>query len=61
MKIDNFWSTYGVRPCSAQTLRDQLGLVPGTKSKIEDGSAMGTSLTLGAAVADFRKRLRFEP
>ena len=44
----------GVRLCSAQTLRDQLGLVPGTKSKIEDGSAMGTSLALGAAVADFR-------
>ena len=40
---------------------DQLGLVPSTKSKIEDGSAMGTSVTLGAAVADFRKRLRFEP
>ena len=42
----------GLRPCRAQTLEDQLGLVPGTKSKIEDGSAMGTSLTLGAAVAD---------
>ena len=53
---------YGVRPCSArsaQTLRDQLGLVPGTKSKIEDGSAMGAHLALGAAVADFR--LRFGP
>ena len=52
---------YGVRPCSAYTFEDQLGLVPGTKSKIEDGSAMGTSLALGAAVADFRKRLRFGP
>ena len=45
---------YGVRPCSVHTLEDQLGLVPGTKSKIEDGSATGTSVTLGAAVADFR-------
>ena len=45
---------YGVRPCSAYTFGDQLGLVPGTKSKIEDGSATGTSVTLGAAVADFR-------
>ena len=45
---------YGVRPLSAYTLEDQLGLVPGTKSKIEDGSATGTSVTLGAAVADFR-------
>ena len=45
---------YGVRPCSVHTLEEQLGLVPGTKSKIEDGSATGTSVTLGAAVADFR-------
>ena len=52
---------YGVRLCSAQTLRDQLGLVPGTKSKIEDGSREGTSVTLATAVADFRKRLRFAP
>ena len=43
-----------MRLCRTYTLEDQLGLVPGTKSKIEDGSAMGTSLTLGAAVADFR-------
>ena len=46
--------TYGVRPCSVHTLEEQLGLVPGTKSKIEDGSATGTFVTLGAAVADFR-------
>ena len=45
---------YGVRPCSVHTLEEQLGLVPGTKSKIEDGSATGTFVTLGAAVADFR-------
>ena len=45
---------YGVRPCSAYTFGDQLGLVPSTKSKIKDGSATGTSVTLGAAVADFR-------
>ena len=42
---------YGVRPCSVHTFGDQLGLVPGTKSKIEDGSATGTFVTLGAAVA----------
>jgi hypothetical protein len=28
---------------SVHTLEDQLGLVPGTKSKIEDGSDTGTS------------------
>jgi hypothetical protein len=27
---------YGVRPCSVHTFGDQLGLVPSTKSKIED-------------------------
>ena len=36
------------------TLEDQLGLVPGTKSKVEDGSTVGTSVTLRTAVADFR-------
>ena len=40
--------------CSVHTLEEQLGLVPGTKSKIEDGSATGTFVTLGAAVGDFR-------
>ena len=45
---------YGVRLCSAYTLRDQLGLVPGTKSKIEDGSAVGTSVTFLMTVGDFR-------
>ena len=40
---------------SAYTFGDQLGLVPGTKSKIEDGSAMGTLVTLGVAVFDFPK------
>ena len=48
------YTMYGVRPSETYTLEDQLGLVPGTKSKIEDGSATGTSVTLGAAVADFR-------
>ena len=33
---------YGVRPFSAYSLGDQLGLVRGTKSKIEDGSDLGT-------------------
>ena len=45
---------YGVRPCCVHTLEDQLGLVPGTKSKIEDGSTVGTSVTLRTALADFR-------
>ena len=45
---------YGVRPRSAYTLRDQLGLVPGTKSKIEDGSDTGTSGGEVVTVADFR-------
>jgi hypothetical protein len=37
---------YGVRPSETHTLEDQLGLVPGTKLKIEDGSTVGTSVTL---------------
>ena len=45
---------YGVWPCKTHTLEDQLGLAPGTKSKIEDGSTVGTSVTLRTAVADFR-------
>ena len=35
---------YGVRPSRTHTFGDQLGLVPGTKSKIEDGSTVGTSV-----------------
>ena len=34
-------NTYGVRPRETCTFRDQLGLVPGTKSKIADRSDMG--------------------
>ena len=45
---------YGGRPSETHTLEDQLGLVPGTKLKIEDGSTVGTSVTLRTAVADFR-------
>ena len=45
---------YGGRPSETHTFGDQLGLVPGTKSKIEDGSTVGTSVTLRTAVADFR-------
>jgi hypothetical protein len=33
---------YGVRPRRTSALEAQLGLVPGTKSKIEDGSTVGT-------------------
>ena len=47
--------------CRAQTLRDQLGLVPSTKSKIEDGSDTGTLRPQVVTVADFRKLLRFGP
>ena len=45
---------YGVRPSETYTLEDQLGLVPGTKSKIEDGSDTGTSGGEVVTVADFR-------
>ena len=45
---------YGVRPSRTHTLEDQLGLVPGTKSKIEDGSDTGTSGGEVVTVADFR-------
>ena len=48
------FTSYGVRPLSAHTLEDQLGLVPGTKSKIEDGSDTGTSGGEVVPVADFR-------
>ena len=51
----------GVRPCRTYTFGDQLGLVPGTKSKIEDGSDTGTLRPQVVTVADFRKRLRFGP
>ena len=47
-------ATYGVRPSETYTLRDQLGLVPGTKSKVEDGSDTGTSGGEVVTVADFR-------
>ena len=45
---------YGVRPSETHTFGDQLGLVPGTKSKIEDGSDTGTSGGEVVTVADFR-------
>ena len=52
----NDLNMYGVRPCSVHTFGDQLGGVPGTKSKIEDGSDLGTSLRQVTSVADFWKR-----
>jgi len=52
---------HGVRPCSVHTFEDQLGLVPSTKSKIEDGSDTGTSGGEVVTVADFRKRLPSAP
>jgi len=45
---------YGVRPCEKLTFGDQLGLVRGHKSKIEDGSRERTIDALATAVADFR-------
>ena len=45
---------YGVWPSETHTFEDQLGLVPGTKSKIEDGSDTGTSGGEVVTVADFR-------
>ena len=48
------FNSYGVRPSETYTLEDQLGLVPGTKSKIEDGSETGTSGGEVVTVADFR-------
>ena len=44
----------GVRPLSAYSFEDQLGLVPSTKSKIEDGSDTGTLPREVVTVADFR-------
>ena len=43
-------SRYGVRPRKTSALEDQLGLVPGPKSKIGDGSDMGTLCTHVTAV-----------
>ena len=45
-------SFYGVRPSGTYTFQDQLGLVRGTKSKIEDGYATGTLPLRGVAVGD---------
>jgi len=52
---------YGVRPREKCTLKDQLGLVPGPKSKIGDGSHERTLVTLVTAVADFGFLFWFEP
>ena len=43
---------YGVRPRGKSTFGGQLGVVPRTKSKIEDGSATETWWTRGTAVGD---------
>ena len=43
------------------TFGDQLGLVPSTKSKIEDGSHEGTLHALVTAVADFRLHAPLDP
>ena len=54
---------YGVlRPFSAYSFGDQLGLVRGTKSKIEDGYATGTLPLRGVAVGDLAgaQRLRLQ-
>ena len=53
---------YGVRPCRTYTFQDQLGLVRGTKSKVEDGYATGTLPLRGVAVGDLAgaQRLRLQ-
>lgn len=51
-----FSQGYGVRPRETYTFGDQLDAAPGRKSKIRDGSAIGTRVTDGTAVADFRFR-----
>ena len=53
---------YGVRPSRTYSFGDQLGLVPGTKSKIEDGYATGTLPLRGVAVGDLAgaQRLRLQ-
>ena len=45
---------YGVRLLGTRTLGDQLGLVLSPKSKIEDGSDIGTWGAHVTSVADFR-------
>ena len=45
---------YGVRSRRTSALREQLGLVLGTKSKIGDGSDLGTCCARVTSVADFR-------
>ena len=51
-----------VRPSRTFSFGDQLGLVRGTKSKVEDGYATGTSLRRGVAVGDLAgaQRLRLQ-
>ena len=53
---------YGVRPSSAYSFQDHLGLVRGTKSKIEDGYYTGTTCAGVVAVGDFAgaQRLRVQ-
>jgi len=55
-------ANYGVRPSGTYTFQDQLGLVRGTKSKIEDGYATGTLPLRGVAVGDLAgaQRLRLQ-
>ena len=45
--------SYGVRPSRTFSFGDQLGRVRGTKSKIEDGSTVGTLGAHRTAVRDF--------
>ena len=45
---------YGVRLLGTRTLGDQLGLVLSPKSKIKDGSDIGTWGAHVTSVADFR-------
>ena len=60
--FETYLFTYGVRPSSAQSFGDQLGRVRGTKSKIEDGSDLGTYHTQVTSVGDLAgaQRLRVQ-
>ena len=44
---------YGVLSLRVYTFGDQLGLVPGTKQKVEDGSTLGKDLAHRTAAFDF--------
>ena len=58
----HFREKYRVRPSGTYSFQDQLGLVRGTKSKIDERSTVGGSLTLRTTVGDLAgaQRLRLQ-